>query len=37
MSDQTKNLRENIQGLADADVIQQDLQAVNRHVYCLVA
>ncbi len=37
MSYQTKNLREDIQGLTDTDVIQQDLQAVNRHVHCLVA
>jgi len=37
MSDQTKNLRENIQDLTDTDVIQQEMQAENRHVHCLVA
>jgi hypothetical protein len=37
MSYQTKNLRENIQDLTATDVLQQDLQAVNRHVHCLVA
>ena len=37
MSDQTKNLRKNIQGLSEVGVIQQDQQDLNRHDYCLVA